>query len=113
MAIQLKAIDVDLIRSANHPLFAEALTLTRDVGEWKVPRTEVLIALKFLASVSPWRDRTKRRQDIVDLSLVFLAELETLDRNEIARLGALVYPGAEQELARLLDLIERGEPLTI
>jgi hypothetical protein len=112
-AIQLKAIDIDLIRSANHPLFGEALTQARRVGEWNVPRTEVLIALKFLASVSPWRDRNKRRQDVVDLSLIYTAECDLLDKSELERLGALVYPGAEAELRVLLGRIERGEPLTI
>jgi hypothetical protein len=30
---------------------------TRTIGEWSVPQTEVLIVLKFLAAVSPWRAR--------------------------------------------------------
>lgn len=111
-AIQLKAIDVDLIRSANHPLFGEALTQSRKVGEWNVPRTEVLIALKFLESVSPWRDRNKRRQDVVDLSLIYSADSDRLDRAELERLGAMVYPGAEAELRTLLGRIDRGDPLT-
>lgn len=54
-AIQLKAIDIDLIRlirSTNHPLFEAALAQSRTIGDWKVPRTEVLIVLKFLAAVS-------------------------------------------------------------
>ncbi len=32
---------------------------TRTIGEWKVPRTEVLVVLKFLAAVSPVRNRRK------------------------------------------------------
>jgi hypothetical protein len=67
-AVQLRAIDVKLIRSTNHPLFRVALDEQRTIGEWHVPRAEVIVVLKFLAAVSPWRDQHKRRQDIVDIS---------------------------------------------
>jgi hypothetical protein len=113
-AIQLTAIDVDLIRSTNHPLFEEALRKVRIVGDWKVPRTEVLIALKFMAAISPRRDPDRRGQDIVDLRKVYRAVgAENLDREEVIRLGGLAYPGAERELRALLDKIDRGDPLAI
>ena len=90
-AIQLKAIDVDLIRSTNHELFHEAIQQVRTIGAWKVPRTEVLLVLKFLAAVSPWRNRDKRRQDIVDLSTTYNAVgADHLDRAEMIRLAARV-----------------------
>src|SRR6185436_10896091 len=95
-AVQLTAIDIDLIRSTNHPLFVEALRQVQILGEWKVPRPEVLIALKFLASISPRRDPEKRGQDVLDLRKVYRAVGATnLDREEIIRLGGLAYPGAE------------------
>ncbi len=116
-AVQLTAIDVDpirLIRSTNHPLFNEALREVRVVGEWKVPRTEVLIALKFAAAVSAWRDQDKRRQDIVDLAKIYRAiEPGQLDREEAIRLGGLTYPGAEREVRELLGKIDRGDPIAI
>jgi hypothetical protein len=113
-AVQLTAIDIDLIRSGNHPLFVEALRRVQVVGEWKVPRTEALIALKFLASISPRRDSDKRGQDIVDLRRVYRAVgADQLDREEAIRLGGLAYPGAERELREMLDKIDRGEPLAI
>jgi hypothetical protein len=113
-AVQLTAIDIDLIRSTNHPLFVEALHQVQVLGEWKVPRPEVLIALKFLASISPRRDPEKRGQDVLDLRQVYRAVGATnLDREEIIRLGGLAYPGAEAELRGLLDKIDRGEPLSI
>jgi hypothetical protein len=115
-AIQLTAIDIDLIRlirSANHPLFLEALREVRTVGEWKVPRTEILIALKFLAAVSPWRDRIKRGRDVLDIAALCLTQGAKIDREETIRLGGMAYPGAERELRALLDKIDRGEPLSI
>lgn len=113
-AIQLTSIDIDLIRSTNHPLFEEALRQVQAVGAWKVPRTETLIALKFLAAISPWRNRDKRALDIVDLRRIYLeVGADQLDRDEMLRLGGLAYPGAEAELRGLLDKIDRGDPIAI
>ena len=113
-AMRLRALDVDLIRSTTHALFGEALTHVRPVADWNVSVPEVLIVLKFLAAVSPWRERTKRMQDVVDLTIVFGAVgREELDEALLKRLAAQVYPGAEEELEALLGRIERGEPITI
>ena len=112
-AVELAAISIDLIHSANHPLFGEALRQVRTVGDWKVPRTEVLIALKFLASISPWRNRDKRALDIVDLRAIYHAVGDQLDRDELIRLGGLAYPEAAREFGELLDKIDRGEPLSV
>jgi hypothetical protein len=112
-AIQLKAIDVDLIRSTNHRLFQLAIEQQRTIGEWKLPRTEILIVLKFLAAVSPWRDRRKRRQDVTDISFIYEVTGTELDRAMMNELAALVYPGAEQEFRELLDKIDRGDAISI
>jgi hypothetical protein len=112
-AIQLKAIDVDLIRSTNHPLFEAAVKHTRAVGAWKVPRTEVLIVLKFLAAVSPVRNRNKRIHDVGDIALVYQTAGDGLDRALMTELSRLVYPGAEREFSELLDKIDRDEPIAI
>jgi hypothetical protein len=112
-AVQLRAIDVDLIRSTNHPLFQIALDETRTVGEWRVPRTEVLVVLKFLAAVSPWRHQRRRRQDVLDISYLYEVDGANLDRAKMIRLSELVHPGAERELDELLSKLDRGDPLTI
>ena len=111
-AIQLKAIDVDLIRSNNHPLFQAALEQVRTVGDWKVPRTEVLVVLKFLAAVSPTRNQGKRMHDVGDIVHVYRQD-GGLDRAQMIELSRLVYPGAEREFTDLLDKIDRGEPIAI
>lgn len=113
-AIRLRALDVDLIRSATHSLFREALSHVRLVGEWRIPVPEVLIVLKFLAAVSPWRDPSKRMVDVADLRTLYLTVgKEELDGDLVERLAAQVYPGAERGLEALLQRIERGEPVTI
>jgi hypothetical protein len=111
-AIRLSAIDVDLIRSTNHPLFREALEQVRLVGDWKVPRAEVIMALKFLSAVSPWRNQDRRAQDLVDLRRIYHAVgPEELDRDYMVKLSGLAYPGAEREFEGLLRRIDRGEPI--
>ena len=113
-AIRLGALDVDLIRSTNHSLFGEALAQVRPVGDWKIPVPEVLVVLKFLAAVSPWRERTKKMQDIVDLTtLVTVVGRDELEGALLNRLAAQIYPGGEKELEELLERIERGDPITI
>ena len=112
-AVQLRALDVDLIRSTNHPLFQRALNELRVIGEWRVPRTEVLIALKFLAAVSPWRDRNKRRMDVADLGAMYEVAGAALDRDLMIELGGLAYPGAEREFEALLGKLDRGDPIAI
>ena len=112
-AIQLRGIDVDLIRSTSHPLFQVALEQLRTIGDWKVPRTEVLVVLKFLAAVSPRRDSDKRMQDATDIARMCKRAATQLDRTMMVELAALVYPGAESEFAELLDKLERGERIPI
>ncbi|HEX9730972.1 MAG TPA: hypothetical protein VGG06_03190 [Thermoanaerobaculia bacterium] len=113
-AMRLRALDVDLIRSTTHALFREALSHARKIEDWRIPGPEVLLVLKFLAAVSPWRERTKRMQDVVDLSTLFLAiGRAELDEELVRSLASQVYPGAESELEDLLGRIERGEPVAI
>lgn len=113
-ALRLATLGVDLIRSATHPVFAQALRHTRQVQSWRVPIPEVLIVLKFLSAVNPWRGPAKRAYDVGDLrALVQALGLERLDGELMTRLAGLVYPGAEREFAELMGRIERGEPVTI
>jgi hypothetical protein len=112
-AVRLEAIDVDLIRSTHHSLFDVALEQQRMVGTWHVPRTEVLIVLKFLAAVSPVRSRDRRRQDATDIGFVYHAAHEQLDRELMIELSKQVYPGAEVAFRELPGKLDRDEPITI
>jgi hypothetical protein len=112
-AVELRALQVDLIRSTNHPLFQRALQERIVVSDWNVPKTEALVALKFLAAVSPWRDRNKRRLDIADIGTLMQARGSMLDRVLMTELASLAYPGAENEFVELLRKLEVGEPIAI
>ncbi len=113
-ALRLRALDVDLVRSTTHPLFREALLQVRTVEGWNVPVPEMLMVLKFLAAVSPWRGIANRTHDVGDLRALYHAVgKDDLDGDLMQRLAAQVYPGAEAEFAQLLEKIERGEPIAI
>ena len=110
-AVSLRAIDVDLIRSKTHSLFGEALDRTQPAGQWRIPVSELLIVLKFLSAVNPWRAPRKRRRDAVDLADLYEATAPAgLDRDLMRDFASQVYPGAEEDFDRLLDRIDRGEP---
>ena len=112
-ALRLKGIDVDLIRSTNHPLFGAVLEQIQRIQEWNLPRPEALIALKYMSAVSPWRGRAKRLLDAADLVAVYQASRDALDRMLLVRLAQLTFPGADKELLDLLGRVDRGEPITI
>jgi len=113
-ALRLQGLDVDLIRSTTHPLFEEALRHTRNLEGWRIPRPEVLIVLKFLAAVSPWRGLAKKTYDLGDLRALYHAVgKDQLDAELMQRLAARVYPGAERGFEDLIAKIERGEPISI
>lgn len=71
------------------------------------------MVLKFLAAVSPWRDRNKRRQGVTDIAFIYEVAGAELDRALMVELSGLVYPGAEREFGELLDKLGRGDPISI
>lgn len=112
-AVRLAALDLDLIRSTTHPLFAEVLADARPREAWPIPTPELMMVLKFLASVSPWRRREARVQDMHDLMALYEAHRDALDRDRLAELAGKVYPRAEIEFFELLDRIDRGESISV
>lgn len=112
-ALRLRPIEVDLIRSDTHPLFRAALDRGSDRGNVRVPPPELLLALKFLAAISPWRKPGERKQDAADLINVYQATGADFDRQTALSYGALAYPGAERELAAILDRIDAGEQVAL
>lgn len=78
-----------------------------------MPRTEVLIVLRFLSAVIPDRAPGRRRQGVTDLGNVYEDHRDDIDRAARIELSRLVHPGAEHELGELLDKIDRGEPIAI
>jgi hypothetical protein len=112
-ALRVTNLSIDLIRSDNHPLFRAALDLGQARGGPRVPPPELLVTLKFLSAVSPWRKPGERKQDAADLINVYQSSGADFDRDAAIRYSAAVYPGAERELAAILDRIDRGEDVQL
>jgi hypothetical protein len=108
-ALRITNLSVDLIRSDNHPLFRAALDQGSVRGGPRVPPPELLVTLKFLSAVSPWRKPGERKQDAADLIHVYQAAGADFDRLAAIELSKSIYPGAERELAAVLDRIDGGE----
>jgi hypothetical protein len=106
-------LGIDLIRSDNHPLFRAALDRRTKRGDVRVPPPDLLVALKFLSAVSPWRKLGDRKQDAADLINVYQAAGADFEREAAIAYGATAYPGAERELRAILDGIDRGEEVPI
>ena len=112
-ALRVTNLSIDFIRSDNHPLFHAALDQAAERQGLRVPSPELLVALKCLSAVSPWRRLGDRKQDAADLINVYQAAGADFDREAAIRYGATVYPGAERELEAMLDGIDRGENVPI
>ena len=113
-AVRLRAIAVDLVRASSNRLFRETISGAVERHGMKLPTREALIALKFMAMVAPFRAQNRRRQDVVDLIALYESAVETeLDRAELARLTAMIFPGAETKLSELLRRIDAGEPIQL
>lgn len=112
-ALRLREPDVDLIRSTGHALFREALEQARPEGDWKVPPPDIMIVLKFLSAISPWRQREARGRDMADLIRIYEAHRSSVDRAHMVRLASKAYAGAEREFEDLMRRIDGGEPISI
>lgn len=112
-AVRVTNLSVDLIRGDNHPLFRAALDEAEERQGVRVPTVELLLVLKFLAATSPWRDVADRKQDVADLIRLYRAAGAELDRPAALRHASRVYPRAEDELAGILDRIDRGEDVSV
>ena len=108
-SLRITNLSVDLIRSDNHALFRMALDLAEDREGVRIPPPELLFVLKFLAAASPWRNAADRKQDVADLIRLVQTLGEGLDRSTTLAYAKQAYPGAERELAAVLERIDRGE----
>ena len=104
---------IDLIRSDQHPLFQEALRRPRKRNGVRIPTVEALLALKYLSAISPYRALADKRQDILDFARILETNRGRVDVPRVIELGALAHDRARADLARLIDDVEHGRPITI
>jgi hypothetical protein len=77
-----------------------------------VPRG-ALVALKFHAAISPRRAIADRYQDVSDIGRIIAKRFEPADHELALQIAAHAYPGAEAELATLIDDLRHGRPVKI
>lgn len=77
-----------------------------------VPRG-ALVALKFHSAISPRRALADRHQDIADLIRIIEKQWTADDEAIAVKIAALSYPGADAELAALVDDVRNHRKIRI
>ena len=107
----------DLLFSHLHALWAEALRNASEVAYQgrmvRLVSRPALVAMKYLAAVSPLRSVPERHQDVADIALLVTRGWTSEEAAEANRLAHLAHPGAAEELTRLVDDLRAGRPVTI
>ncbi len=106
-------LGVDLIKSTSHPLFEEALDRKVPIEGIPAPCLEALLALKYLAAVSPWRSTPDKYQDVSDFARAFFDNRPKVDRALLIALASKAHKDARPEVEKFLHAIENKLPITI
>jgi hypothetical protein len=106
-------LEVDVIKSQSHELFGIALDERVVVDGVPVPRVEVLLALKFLSAVSPWRSEADKHMDISDFIRAFKENRSRIDRILLIDLASRAHKNARKEFEEFLDAVEKDRPVTL
>lgn len=77
-----------------------------------VPRG-ALVALKFHAAISTRRAIGDRYQDVADIGRILARRFDPADEQLALEIAAHASPGAETELAQLIDDLRHGRPVKI
>ena len=72
-----------------------------------------LVALKFHAAISIRRAIGDRYQDVADIGRIIAKRFDASDEQLALDVAAHAYPGAEAELAKLIDDLRHGRPVKI
>ena len=103
----------DLVAREAHPVLEAAARHgqpARVLGHTvRIVSRGALVALKFHAAISPRRAMLDRQQDLVDIGRVVVKRFEPADERLAIEIAAHAYPGAEHELAALIDDLRHGQ----
>jgi hypothetical protein len=109
------AVAIDVMKP-NQSVMHAALKHTHAVRSgrlsYKVPSLEMALALKFAPMISLNRADLDKQQDAVDFGRIVLAN-PSLDLDQLAALGELVYPGGGKEVVELVRRVRAGERLIL
>jgi hypothetical protein len=106
-------LEVDVIKSQSHELVDLALDNQNLIQGVPVPRIEALLALKYLAAVSPWRERADQYLDLSDFIHAFKDNQQRIDRQFLIDLASRAHANGPDEFPRFLTAVENDEPITL
>ncbi len=106
-------LELDVIKSTSHVLFEATLDLKTIVDGVKAAPVECVLSLKYFSSVSPWRPREKKYQDVADFIATFRDNRENLKRDLLVNLASRAHANAKQEFLVFLDAVEHDKPITL
>lgn len=89
---------------------SNSTTATILANQVKIPTLEMMIASKFAAMVSPYRDRADKMQDMTDL--MRMVKRNEVDKEKLAELANDVYPGGANEIMQIVQDILDDKPLS-
>lgn len=104
---------IDLMKPLNDALSAVFKNSVAVRKSHRVPTLEMALVSKFAAMVSPFRERTKKLQDVADFAAVVLYNRHKIDHKKLERLADLVYEGGRVEAIKLLEDIVEGRPIQV
>jgi hypothetical protein len=104
------------VMKPNQPLHRVAMRHAHRVEtrkrQYYIPTLEYALAMKFAATVSPWRERKRKMRDAVDFAWIVEANPE-VDLQKLAQLGERVYRGGGKEIVDMVRRVRAGEPLEL
>ena len=102
--------EANLVLAAAAQAIEPALVLGHRVN---IVQRGALVALKFHAAISTQRELADRYQDLADIGRIIKKELTAEDERLALAIAGRAYPGADVELAQILDDLRHGRPVKI
>ena len=107
----------DIVAKDAHAVLGAAFSETESATVLGHPvnvvRRGALVALKFHAVSSTTRQHADRLQDVVDIERIVTKGFDSVDASLARRIAELSYPGAADDLDRLIDDLKNGRPITL
>jgi len=76
----------------------------------RLPTIEAAVVSKYAAVVSPYRSFDKKEQDAVDLRRLIKTNHQSIDRDALIELAALVWENGAEEIERFIELALTDQP---
>jgi hypothetical protein len=107
----------DLVAREAHAVLAAAARVAEPATvlghEVQIVPRGALVALKFHAAISQRRDIADRYMDVSDIGRIIAKRFDLTDEQLALEIAAHSYPGAEAELAALIDDLRHGRRVKI